>query len=456
MNDIIIKFNSSVRNKRIIVTLFLIGLLITTYIPTAFAVAKMEVVTNDLTASSVNVLLRFSGITDVADGETVDVSASIANGLGQTFPANFYMTRTEIVSGSSCDTDFSIPLLSTKYNGTYPVSITMTDSNGNVDTFSFNVKITNGTNPPTPTPTPKVESTSTRPRPEPKLIVQNYTVSKDKIMAGDEFEIDITLLNTQDRYHTYNILLTYVGESVEVLPSGESNAIYIDEIEDEETHNVSLKLKARQDAEAKPYKINITMTYENSGRTAYTVSETIVVEVTQPIRIEHDEVVLAKAVNAGDSIPLSMQIINKGKSTLYNVQATLEMDGAIPDASAYIGNMEAGTSEMAEIYVFFGTLDMNSDSEEKYGFTEGKITLVYEDEYGKEFSEEIPLSTSIEKPVFDGLYAKEEPEDEEKQKASYWWISIALLLAIGIAVFGGISYKRKIEKLRREYGDDSL
>ncbi len=460
MNITFNKYKASIPKRKIISILLATIILIFAFTPTAYAGAKMQVVKNEVGKSSVDISLKFSDVLTVGD---INVTASIGSGLGQTFPASFSMNR--VVSeyldsgGNHSGTyalDFSIPLLSSKMNGTYPIAITITDDNGNTDTFSLNVSITNGANPPTPTPTPKVESTSTRPRPEPKLIIQKYSVSKDPIMAGEEFEIDLTLLNTQDRYHTYNVLLTYTGESVEVLPSGDSNAIYIDEIEDEETHDVTLKMKARLDAEAKPYKININMTYENSGRTGYTVTESIVVEVSQPIRISHDDVSLTKTVNAGDSIPLSMQVINKGKSTLFNVQVSMEMNGAIPDASAYLGNMEQGTSEMAEIYVFFGTLDMNSDSKEKYGYTEGKMLLTYEDEYGKEYNEEIPLSTTIERPVFDDLYTKEEPEEEEKVKAGQWWVSIALLLAIGIAVFGFVSYRRKVEKLRREYGDNSI
>ena len=34
------------------------------------------------------------------------------------------------------------------------------------------------------------------------------------------------------------------------------------------------------------------------------------------------------------------------------------MPGVIPDGSAYLGNMEPGTSNSTEIYAFFGTLDM--------------------------------------------------------------------------------------------------
>jgi len=49
-----------------------------------------------------------------------------------------------------------------------------------------------------------------------------------------------------------------------------------------------------------------------------------------------------------------------------------------------------------------------------------------------------------------------EAEEEEKAKAGQWWVSIIILAAIGAGLYGYFSYKRKIDKLKREYGDENL
>lgn len=297
------------------------------------------------------------------------------------------------------------------------------------------------------------------PRPEPKIIMSEYKISKDEIMAGDEFTIDVTLLNTERSWHTKNIVVTYTSEGMDILANGKTNTIFISEIKDEETHMVTLVLKARKDSEPKPQKINIDISYEDSDRMSYDATAQIIVEIRQPIRMEYDEPSIPKTVNAGDSLPVSMQIFNMGKSTLYNVLVTIEMTGAIPDGSAYLGNMLSGTSATAEIYTFFGTLDMGdnkTETDEKYGRSEGLATITYEDEYGKSYSESMELVTSIERPVFDDIYDKQEKPVEVPEKKSQWWVSIFLLLGIIMILVGAISYKRKVNKLKREYGDENI
>ena len=119
--------------------------------------------------------------------------------------------------------------------------------------------------------------------------------------------------------------------------------------------------------------------------------------------------------------------------------------------------MESGTAQTAEIYAFIGTLNMNSDSDQMYGYTSGQIVIAYEDAFGNPFDETIEVNTVIEKPVFENLYTdNSEDEEEEKAKAGQWWVSIIILAAIGAGLYGYISYKRKIDKLKREYGDEDL
>jgi hypothetical protein len=139
------------------------------------------------------------------------------------------------------------------------------------------------------------------------------------------------------------------------------------------------------------------------------------------------------------------------------------MPGAIPDGSAYLGNMESGASGTAEIYVFFGTLDMTADNTsasngnaEKYGQSQGTMTVTYEDEYGDPYEEVIDISTTIERPVFDDIYSQEEEEEEIPEKASQWWVSVFLALGIIMILVGVISYRRKVNRLKRIYGDENI
>ncbi len=361
----------------------------------------------------------------------------------------------------------TIPLASDRINGSYPVTFNTrfnATTTGEVQqSFVVYVTIKDGIDPkatPEPTDPPKEPA----PRPQPKIIVSKYQLKSDVVMAGEPFDIRVTLLNTEDYWHTKNIKVTYKGETSDLLVNSGSNTFYIDEIEDEQTYDITLKMKARLEAEPRPQKVLITIEYEDSKRTSYSVSEEIIVEVRQPLRLEMDEVNIPKTVNAGDSLPISMNIYNMGKSTIYNVLCSIDMQGVIPDGSAYLGNMESGASGTAEIYAFFGTLDMTADStssgnnnnNEKYGMSNGTMKVTYEDEYGEKYEELIELNTTIERPVFDDIYNQEKEVEEIPEKASQWWISVFLAVGIIMILGGVISYKRKVNRLRRVYGDENI
>jgi hypothetical protein len=306
------------------------------------------------------------------------------------------------------------------------------------------------------------------PRPQPKIITSEYRVTPDVIMAGETFDVNITLKNTEKTWGTHNIKVTYKGDTEDILPDAKTNTFFIDEIPKGKTRELTLHMKARLDAEPKPQKLLLTIEYEDSARTAYTINEEILLEVRQPIRLEIDEINLPATINAGESLPISTNVFNMGKSTLYNVRCAIDMPGVIPDGSAYLGNMEPGTSGSAEIYAFFGTLDMgqkndtsgsgtsNDKSVVKYGKSEGLMTITYEDEYGQEYTKTVELATNIERPVFENVNKQEEGPEGKPERASQWWISVSLAAGIAMMLFSVISYNRKVSKLKREYGNEDL
>lgn len=352
---------------------------------------------------------------------------------------------------------FDIPLSSNRYMGTYAVNIDIlysTTSHENV-VQPFTIYFTTDGKDPNATPEPKKDPL---PREQPKVIIERYTLSKDVIQAGEEFNIDIILKNTEDHWYAKNIVVSYTGETTDIIPNANSNTFHIPEIKDRRTRLLKLELKALANAEPEPHKVIITIAYEDSAGTSYNVNEEIVVIVQQPIRLKLDTVNLPDTVNAGDSIPISMQLFNMGKSTLFNVMVTLEMTGVIPDGSSYIGHMESGTAGKSEIYAFFGTLDMGenaTDTENKYGISTGTLTVYYEDEFGTPYTETINISTTIERPVFDDVYKQNsEPEKEEPRMIS-WWATIGILIGIALIIIGITSYRRGIDRVRREYGDSS-
>ncbi|MEM5769726.1 MAG: hypothetical protein AAGU32_15760, partial [Bacillota bacterium] len=87
----------------------------------------------------------------------------------------------------------------------------------------------------------------------------------------------------------------------------------------------------------------------------------------------------------------------------------------------------------ADMSVFIGTKNMSEgyEGDDKYGYTNGTITLIYEDADGKDYKEETEFSTTISEPV---IAASNTADDEKPETASQWWISVV----IGVVIVGGL------------------
>ncbi len=404
----------------------------------------------------------------------------------------------------------TLPMVDSRIMGRYPVTITAnyTASDGTAlsQVFTAYVTVSDGKDPnATPTPSPTVSAEA--PLPQPKIIIKNHTLTPEDVLAGSSFDLEVTLLNTSDSQAVQNITVTAKGETADLVPLKDTGSAYIKRIGSGKTADFHTKMQVRQDAKAGAQKVLIGVEYENGKATAFTANYEIIVQVSQPIRLKYDKPSIPQNVNAGDTISIALNMMNMGKSTLYNVRCALDAPGLIPEGSAYLGNMDAGTSKSGDITVLVGTLDMSSDSGQtalpsseinqgnapaaqaapvavaaakqaaiaasevkpaaggaeqapaaqddnsappeggagNYGPTQGKITITYEDQNGKEYNEEIDISTTIEPPVIPAIGSDNPEEAETPDTVSQWWISVLIAggIAAGLIVFLRIRKKKK-------------
>lgn len=165
-------------------------------------------------------------------------------------------------------------------------------------------------------------------------------------------------------------------------------------------------------------------TYSSAGNFAVTVIQPLDVELTIP-KIE-------KELVAGDTIPLNFQVMNLGRSQIFNVRCDVIGNGLTQTKTAFIGNMESGTAGEAAANIFIDRLE----GEDSYGETTGTITLTYEDSLGSEHSQEYTFDTTIIKPV-----TSESLAQSEEETVSQWWVSILIVGGIGLlAAVGAGAY----------------
>lgn len=376
-------------------------------------------------------------ITATLDYGDPTASPFIFNNVQQTIP------QQSLNGGALYLLSFGLPLKNDRVNGTYPLVI-KTEYTGwtgqdIVQDFTVYVTIKDGKDP--------SEAEKEEINFKPPVYVESYAVDPSIVNAGSDFTIQCNIKNASAEDTVRNMKVSFKGENTELIPSGDSNTLFIDKLARGDSKAITLQMRTMPDAKAQPHKVLLSIEYEDAKAATLNVEDELIVQVKQPIRLEYDEPTLAASLNAGDTISFTMQVRNMGKSKLNNVLVKLDVPGLLPDSSAYLGNMDAGTSKTAEMVVFIGMKTMTteggteSSDSEKYGYTQGKLLITYEDEYGEQFSEEVALSTTINAPII----PERTPEPEvEEPKASQWWISLLIggtLLAAGLTTF--ILRKRK-------------
>lgn len=381
-------------------------------------------------------------ITITPDYGDTAASPFIFNNVQQSVPLQGVKFEGENKTTAVYLVNLALPLKQERVNGTYPLKLKANYKGWNGQAlsqeFTLFVTITDGK-----------DADETEVNFKPPVYIEQYAIDPQTVEAGSEFTVTLTLKNASDTDNVKNVKLSYKGETTALIPTDNSNTLFITSLGRGNTKEFSFTMKALPDAEAKAHKVLITIEYEDAKAATITATDELPVQVTQPIRLEYDTPVLAQSVNAGDTISLSMQVRNMGKSQLNNVLVKLDAPGLLPESSAYLGNMEAGTAKSAELLVFVGMKTMTADGgtqsgdAEKYGYTSGTITISYEDSYGTPYSEMLDISTTINPPVIP--VTTPEPEEEEP-RASQWWISVligAAVIAAGIFVITIRNKRRK-------------
>lgn len=335
---------------------------------------------------------------------------------------------------------FDLALINERFNGVYPVEITVSgkadDGSIVTKTFTAYATITDGKD-------PNAGSETEAPTSQPIIIVAKHHISPLPVQAGQEITATITLKNTSETKSVQNMTVTAGCDSPNLTLLNDSNVFYIKHLGRGETLDIELKYKTDLETPAGKYDINLAIVYDNSDAQTLSSTGVVTAEVRQQVLVQLETPAIPKEVNAGDTLALSFSVLNLSRGKIFNVRCVLEAPGFIPSGTAFIGNMEAGTAASGDMDVFIGTKDMTEgyEGEDKYGFTSGSITLIYEDAAGQEYTEEAEFSTAINAPVITQTSAPE----EEPEKAGQWWISIL----IGAVVTGGLAALLIIRGKRR-------
>jgi len=281
---------------------------------------------------------------------------------------------------------------------------------------------------------------------EPKVIIKSYSVEPETVLAGETFKLSMELQNTSDKEDVKNVKITVQNGDNLILPAASgSSTLYVSKIAKGKSTTVSLDLQSTPDIPAKAHLISVAFNYEGgSSLVSYDVTEQISINIVQPIRIRLDEPTIGGDGFIGQSIYASMKLYNMGKSTIYNCMLDVDAPGLRMEETFYGGNITSGST----IYMDFNLIP------EQAGQIQGDLVVTYEDVYGKQYEERVPVTVNVMEQMMEdpGVWNPEEPFPEEKPidgGGMSWWLIAGICLA-AVAVIVIVLMQVRKARRRRE------
>ncbi|EYE89601.1 hypothetical protein Q428_02005 [Fervidicella metallireducens AeB] len=247
----------------------------------------------------------------------------------------------------------------------------------------------------------------------PKVIISSYKVTPSIVKAGNNFDLEMSFLNTNSTKTVKNIkaFLTVDEKSSETgnifMPVNSSNTFYIDEILPKESITKSITMCSVPDAKPKTYTITVNLEYEGSDGTAYTAQELVGITVEQNSQLRTGEIQLPPEAYLGQPFSISIDFYNTGKTKMSNLMIKTEGNFKVSKSSQYIGNFDIGSSDTYEVEI------IPSSS----GDLRGRIIFVYEDPKGnqEEVIRDFTLNV-IDAPPMDPNFNGGEIQQEQSPK----------------------------------------
>ena len=238
-------------------------------------------------------------------------------------------------------------------------------------------------------PSTTTETTSTSGKESvPKIIISRYEYTPKEAKAGQTVDITLSFYNTSMTQEVQNIKILLDSDvesaggasssSGVFTPVEGSNSFYIERIGPREEIERSITLMIKGDADARSYQLFSNIEYEDSKANAISTKESISIPVTQVTKVTINDVMISSpSVYQDQPFNVSYTFINMGKTTLYNVMASVDGPFSGVIQGYYAGNMQPG---MQDFYDVMATPEFGGDQI-------GYALITYEDAQGRSHEE---------------------------------------------------------------------
>ena len=279
--------------------------------------------------------------------------------------------------------------------------------------------------------------------PTPIVILSKYNYGGSSVAAGSSTNVSFSFTNTSKTIKIENVMVTVTGGQ-DLMLNGSTNTFYFESVSASGSKTVTVPMKAAQliSASAQDVKIDVTYEYvDQNARKSGNATLSLSVPLYQPDRFELSEPKTSYTGYVGEETSLTIDYVNKGKSAINNVEATISGDIDTPTAYQRVGTIDGGKN---------GTIAF-AVTPQLEGENQVKIVITYEDSNGntKERVFEATVEAMAYEPADPGM---DDPGmiDPEPTSTFPWKYVIIAVVAALIVLLIVLRIRKKKAKQKAE------
>ena len=260
--------------------------------------------------------------------------------------------------------------------------------------------------------------------PTPIVILSEYNYGGSSVAAGSSTNLSFSFTNTSKTIKIENVMVTVTGGQ-DLMLNGSTNTFYFESVAASGSKTVTVPMKAAQliSASAQDVKIDVTYEYvDQNARKSGNATLSLSVPLYQPDRFELSEPKTSYTGYVGEETSLTIDYVNKGKSAINNVEATISGDIDTPTAYQRVGTIDGGKN---------GTIAF-AVTPQLEGENQVKIVITYEDSNGntKERVFEATVEAMAYEPTDPGMDDPGMIDPEPAHTFPWKYVIIAVVAAL--------------------------
>ena len=278
--------------------------------------------------------------------------------------------------------------------------------------------------------------------PTPIVILSKYNYGGSSVAAGSSTNLSFSFTNTSKTIKIENVMVTVTGGQ-DLMLNGSTNTFYFESVAASGSKTVTVPMKAAQliSASAQDVKIDVTYEYvDQNARKSGNATLSLSVPLYQPDRFELSEPKTSYTGYVGEETSLTIDYVNKGKSAINNVEATISGDIDSPTPYQRVGTIDGGKN---------GTIAF-AVTPQLEGENQVKIVITYEDSNGN--TKERVFEATVEAMAYEPVdpVDPDGPVDPEPASTFPWKYVIIAVVAALIVLLIVLRIRKKKAKQKAE------